>query len=136
MKKVLLVLTACILTFLSTAKERSDKTFLIIFDKDELAYHQANPSIMEVNFSNAFDTKLYLGNSETALLVTVPFADWTVCEMGQAIVKVSKSKELPLEQVAFRIIDIDASQQNFKSLLSESPDQNTKAKSPLVKLNL
>jgi len=136
MKKVFLVFTACILAFLSIAKERSDKTFLIIFDKDELAYHQANPNIMELNFSSAFETKLYLGNSETALMVTVPFADWTVCEMGKAIVKVSNSKELPLEQVAFRIIDLDASQINFKSLLSDSLEQTTKVKSPLIKLSL
>tara|TARA_R110002096_G_scaffold3698_4_gene18268 strand:- start:2284 stop:2682 length:399 start_codon:yes stop_codon:yes gene_type:complete len=128
MKKVILVLTACILTVLSFAKERTDKTFLIIFDKDELAYHQANPSIMELNFSSSFHTKLYSGNSETALLVTVPFADWTVCEMGKAIVKVSVSKELALEEVAFRIIDLDVSRKNFKSLLSDSSGQNNQGK--------
>ncbi|AKP52501.1 hypothetical protein [Cyclobacterium amurskyense] len=128
MKKVILVLTACILTVLSFAKERTDKTFLIIFDKDELAYHQANPSIMELNFSSTFHTKLYSGNSETALLVTVPFADWTVCEMGKAIVKVSVSKELALEEVAFRIIDLDVSRKNFKSLLSDSSGQNNQGK--------
>lgn len=123
-----MVLTACILTVLSFAKERTDKTFLIIFDKDELAYHQANPSIMELNFSSTFHTKLYSGNSETALLVTVPFADWTVCEMGKAIVKVSVSKELALEEVAFRIIDLDVSRKNFKSLLSDSSGQNNQGK--------
>ena len=128
MKKVILVLTACILTVLSFAKERTDKTFLIIFDKDELAYHQANPSIMELNFSSTFHTKLYSGNSETVLLVTVPFADWTVCEMGKAIVKVSVSKELALEEVAFRIIDLDVSRKNFKSLLSDSSGQNNQGK--------
>lgn len=127
---------ASMIGVLSFGKEKSERTFLIIFDKAELAHHQASLGLMELNISKTFETKLYTGNSETALIVTVPFADWTVCEMGESIVKVSDNKELPLEQIAFRIIDMDASQKNFKSLLSNSEESPMTDTSPLIKLNL
>jgi hypothetical protein len=136
MKKVFLFFIACVLTVLSIAKEGPDKTFLIIFNEDELAYHQANADFMQINFSDVFETKLYSGNSETALIVTVPFAEWTVCEMGSALIKVSKNRELPLSEIAFRIIDLDESQENFKSLLSGSVEKSASANGNLIKLNL
>jgi len=136
MKKVFLVFITCIFAILSVAKEKPDKTFLIIFNEDELAYHQANADFMLINFSNVFDTKLYSGNSETALIVTVPFAEWTVCEMGSALIKVSKDRELPLNEIAFRIIDLDESQENFKSLLSGPVEKRASAKGNLIKLNM
>ncbi|GAB2989772.1 hypothetical protein GCM10027284_02880 [Cyclobacterium sediminis] len=136
MKKVFLFFLAFMIGVLSFGKERSDKTFLIIFDKTELAHHEASLGLMELNISSIFDTKLYTGNSETALIVTVPFADWTVCDMGQSIVKVSDNKELPLEQIAFRIIDMEASKKNFKSLLSETKENQEMVNNPLIKLNL
>ncbi|WP_339901242.1 hypothetical protein [uncultured Cyclobacterium sp.] len=136
MKKVFLFFLAFMIGVLSFGKERSDKTFLIIFDKTELAHHEASLGLMELNISSIFDTKLYTGNSETALIVTVPFADWTVCDMGQSIVKVSDNKELPLEQIAFRIIDMEASKKNFKSLLSETKENQEMVNNLLIKLNL
>jgi hypothetical protein len=136
MKKIFLVFITCIFAILSIAKEKPDKTFLIIFNEDELAYHQANADFMLINFSDVFDTKLYSGNSETALIVTVPFAEWTVCEMGSALIKVSKDRELPLSEIAFRIIDLDESQENFKSLLSGPVEKRASADDNLIKLNL
>jgi hypothetical protein len=136
MKKVLFVFIAFIFAIHSIAKEKPDKTFLIIFNEDELAYHQANADFMKVNFSDIFDTKLYSGNSETALIVTVPFAEWTVCEMGSALVKVSAGRELPLNEIAFRIIDIDESQENFELLLSGKAKESASARGNLIKLNL
>lgn len=136
MKKVILFFLASMIGILSFGKERSDKTFLIIFDKAELAHHEASLGLMELNISSIFETKLYTGNSETALIVTVPFADWTVCDMGQSIIKVSDNKELPLEQIAFRIIDMEASKRDFKSLLSETKENQEDVNNPLIKLNL
>lgn len=136
MKKLFLVLIAFIITVFSIAKEKPDKTFLIIFNQDELSYHEANADFIEINFSDVFDTKLYSGNSETALIVTVPFTEWTVCEMGSTLIRVSKNRELPLNEIAFRIIDLDESQENFNSLLTGTEEKTASAKGNLIKLNL
>jgi hypothetical protein len=56
--------------------------------------------------------------------------------MGSALIKVSKDRELPLNEIAFRIIDLDESQENFKSLLSGPVEKRASAKGNLIKLNM
>ncbi|MFO7822737.1 MAG: hypothetical protein R6V72_02275 [Cyclobacterium sp.] len=136
MKTVILALLLLGLGQVSSAKDSPEKTFLIIFNEAELKRIQSSPAKVELNFLKTFETKAYGGNSERALMVTVPFADWTVCEMGSMVVKITDSKEVPLEDIAFRIIDMDECQENFKALLSKTEDQKQKKKIATIKLTL
>jgi len=136
MKTVILALLLLGLGQVSSAKEGPEKTFLILFNETELKRIQSSPAKVELNFLKTFETKAYGGNSERALMVTVPFADWTVCEMGSMVVKITDSKEVPLEDIAFRIIDMDECQENFKALLSKTDDQKQKKKIATIKLTL
>ncbi|WP_162418027.1 hypothetical protein [Cyclobacterium roseum] len=136
MKQLIYTLLFVCLTHLSIAKEGPQKTFLIIFDEAELELYQSSAQKMELSFLDAFKTKVYVGNSEHALFVTVPFSDWTVCEMGKSLVRLSDKSEIPLESIAFRIIDMNECQENFQALLSESKDQGSQKKVATIKLSL
>ncbi|MDN3689300.1 hypothetical protein [Cyclobacterium jeungdonense] len=136
MKQLVYSILFVCLTHLSTAKEGPNKTFLIIFDENELELYQSSAKKMELSFLDAFKTKVYVGNSEHALFVTVPFSDWTVCEMGKSLVRLSDKSEIPLELVAFRIIDMNECQENFQALLSESNEQGSQKKVATIKLSL
>lgn len=136
MKTVALALILIAFGQVSMAKEGPQKTFLIIFNETELKRIQSSPAKVELNFLSVFETKAYGGNSERALMVTVPFADWTVCEMGSTLVKIAENKEVPLDNIAFRIIDLDECQENFKALLSDSEDQKQRKKIATIKLTL
>ncbi|WP_439481550.1 hypothetical protein [Cyclobacterium plantarum] len=136
MKTVILALTLIAFSQVSFAKEGPEKTFLILFNEAELKRIQSSPAKVELNFLSAFETKAYGGNSERALMVTVPFADWTVCEMGNILVKITEDKEVPLDNIAFRIIDLNECQENFKALLSDSEDQKQRKKIATIKLTL
>lgn len=136
MKKLLLVLFISCFSLMADAKEKGDKTFLIIFDKEELKLAKSSAPHIELNFLDTFDTRSYTGNSESAILVTVPFTDWNTCDMGNALVILGDDRLVNLEEIAFRIIDIDASQDNFNTLLSISEQGKSNKKGNTIKLSL
>lgn len=128
MKELIYSIIFVCLVQVTLAKEGPQKTFLIIFDENELELYQSSAEKMELNFLDAFKTRVYVGNSEHALFVTVPFSDWTVCEMGKSLVRLSDKNEVALESIAFRIIDLNECQENFQALLSESKEQEKQKK--------
>jgi hypothetical protein len=137
MKKVIYILLSFVcFAQVSLAKEGPQKTFLILFDRQELAQYQSSAAKMELSFMDTFKTRTYTGNSEHALIVTVPFSNWTVCEMGNSLVQISGDKEVPLESIAFRIIDMNECQENFQTLLSDSEEQASGKKVATIKLSL
>lgn len=138
MRKGIVTVLMLFLCFFSFGKEKNGKTFLIIFHEQELKIHKSSALRLELSFLDRFDTKTYSGNSEAALLITVPFTDWTTCDMGQTLVIVSNDKVMRLDEVAFRIIDLEETNQNFQSLLSNNPDDKNGRKkgSTTVKLAL
>lgn len=136
MKRLAYTLLFVCITHFSIAKEGPNKTFLIIFDENELELYQSSAKQMELSFLDAFETRVYMGNSEHAIFVTVPFSDWTVCEMGESLVQISGKSDIPLESVAFRIIDMNECQENFRALLSESSEQGTQKRVATIKLTL
>ncbi|WP_073098059.1 hypothetical protein [Cyclobacterium lianum] len=136
MRKAIFAIFLLGLTSSLLAKESPEKTFLIIFDETELKNLKSSPAKVELNFLNTFETKTYAGNSERALLVTVPFADWTACEMGSMLIEISPDREVPLEHIAFRIIDLQECQDNFKTLLSNTEEGKSKKKVATIKLSL
>ncbi|MFC4872792.1 hypothetical protein [Negadavirga shengliensis] len=137
MRRALVSIMILLFSFFSFAKEKKEKTFLIIFHSEELKQYNSSAAHVELSFLDSFETRSYSGNSETALLITVPFIDWSICEMGNALVIVGDDRLVPLSEVAFRIIDLEESQENFRALLSSTEDQKSKKRvSNTIRLSL
>lgn len=138
MRKTLAILLFLGIAFVSDAKDKKEKTFLVIFNKEELRLHSTSSAKIELNFLDNFQTKSYSGNSDAALLITVPFEDWDECDIGKALVIVGDDRLVKLEEVAFRIIDLKQTENTYAQLLHKSTDEakNGKKKATTVKLAL
>lgn len=129
MRKILTILFLVGTSLLSVAKDKKEKTFLVIFNKQELREHSTSSVKIELNFLDKFKTKAYSGNSDSALLITVPFEEWDTCDIGRALVIVGQDRLVKLEDIAFRIIDLNEVDYKFDTLLSKSSDDKGKKKS-------
>lgn len=139
MKKTVITILVLFFSFHSFSKEKNEKVFLIIFNQEELQELNSSAAHIELNFLDKFQTRSYSGNSDAALLITVPFSDWTVCEMGKALVEIGKDDRLvPLENVAFRIIDMAECSENFQALVSllNAEKNNNKKRNSTFKVSL
>lgn len=105
-----------------------DKTFLIIFDKEELKNHKSSPEYVELAFNKYFVTKTYSGNSEYALLVTIPNSNSDICDIGQILVGVNRNTTLQLQEIAIRIIDLDESKSSYRTILANIESKSIKKK--------
>ena len=119
----------------SFSNERRDKTFLVLFNKAELKEVGSSTAFIELNFLSKFHTKSYSGNSDAALLITIRDQDMNECDMGEMLVQVNQSTWLPLNEIAFRIIDLEESQENYKALLLLNETRDRKGKQ-MVRLKL
>ena len=118
------------------SKDKDEQVFLVLFDKGELSKIQTSTDFIELNFYNKFQTRSYSGNSDAALLITIPNGDMDECQMGQIMVQINNTTWVPLEEIAFRIIDIGESNQNYQALLTVNNEGNVKNKSTIVRLKL
>lgn len=114
-------------------KGKEEKTFLILFNKSELKTIESSTEYIELNFLEKFHTRSYSGNSEAALLITIPNGEMDECQIGETLVQVNRSTWVPLEEIAFRIIDLNESKENYHAMLSVKDD---KKKKQLVRLKL
>ena len=118
-------------------KENKDKTFLILFNNIELRKINSSTEYIELNFFEKFNIKSYSGNSEAALLITVPDWDMDKCQMGETLVQVNPTTWIPLKEIAFRIIDLNESKENYHALLTgKDGELLSKNKNQLVRLKL
>lgn len=131
MKQVILLVFLICFSVMSFGQEKTEKTFLVLFHKDELRKFKTSPVEINLNFLDKFDTRAYSGNSDASLIITVPFTDWDVCDMGKALVIVGEDKVLRLDEIAFRIIDLDVRKEEFQYLLAATSGElkNEKQKS-------
>gem|GEM_PF-402409 len=131
MKQLILLVFISCFSVLSFGQEKTEKTFLILFHKDELRKFKTSPVEINLNFLDKFDSRAYSGNSDASLIITVPFIDWDVCDMGKALVIVGDDKVLRLDEIAFRIVDLDQRKEEFQYLLSATSSElkNEKQKS-------
>lgn len=124
------------LSFESISKEKDEITFLVLFNIGELNKIETTTNYIELNFFEKFQTKSYSGNSDAALLITVPNGDMNECQMGEMLVQVNNSTWIPLHEIAFRIIDLNESQQNYEALLTMKESADSKTKNNIVRLKL
>ncbi|WP_235893444.1 hypothetical protein [Litoribacter populi] len=118
------------LTILSSvfAKNPEDRTFLIIFDKEELKEFKTSPEYIELTFNQMFTTKTYSGNSESVLLMTIPNCNMDPCQVGELLVRVNRNTTLSLQEIAFRIVDLNESKSTYQALLAELESKNNNGK--------
>jgi hypothetical protein len=110
------------------SKDQVEKTFLVLFNKSELKKTQSSTEYIELNFFDKFQTKSYSGNSEAALLITIPDGEMNECQMGETLIQVNHSTWIPLKEIAFRIIDLKESKENYQSILSMQEDETSQKK--------
>jgi len=132
MKKFFFLLLFSCCTVFSFGKEKTEKTFLVLFQKEELKKFNSSPAKIELNFLDKFDTRAYSGNSDASLLITVPFVHWDICDMGKALVIVGHNKLVRLDEVAFRIIDLDQTKDEFQHMLSATPADTKQEKKKTI----
>lgn len=136
MKYLLLLIFLSLFTLDTFSKDKGEQVFLVLFNKGELSKIETSTDFIELNFYNKFQTRSYSGNSDAALLITIPYGNMDECQMGQIMVQINNTTWVPLEEIAFRIIDIGESTQNYQTLLASQDDGNHKNKSNIVRLKL
>lgn len=129
MRKFLAVILFTFVGLQVQAIQPESKTFLVIFQSQELKQHKIALNQIEEQFSS-FDTKSYEGNSELALFIEIPSCDFDECFLGDFLVEVSEKKSLKLEDIAFRVYDLTKNESVFENFLSEQIQiKESKAKS-------
>ncbi|WP_289030562.1 hypothetical protein [uncultured Algoriphagus sp.] len=129
MRKFLAVILFTFVGLQVQAIQPESKTFLVIFQSQELKQHKIALNQIEKQFSS-FDTKSYEGNSELALFIEIPSCDFDECFLGDFLVEVSGKKSLKLEDIAFRVYDLTKNESVFENFLSEQTQiKESKAKS-------
>jgi len=126
-----LVTISLIFTLFSSAfaGPPEDKTFLILFDKEELKHFKSSPEYISLTFNKIFVTRTYSGNSEAVLLLTIANSDLESCDIGQMLVQVNRNTSLKLEDIAFRIVDLNETKTNYKNILASIEAKPAKKKS-------
>lgn len=120
----------------SFSKDTEEQVFLVLFNKGELNEIDSSTDFIELNFFDKFQTRSYSGNSDAALLITVPEGDMDECQMGEMLVQINHSTWIPLEDIAFRIINLGKSHRNYQALVAGMDGSNGKHKNNTVRLKL
>jgi len=89
MRKFLAVILFTFIGLQVQAIQPESKTFLVIFQSQELKQNKIALNQIEEQFSS-FDTKSYEGNSELALFIEIPSCDFDECFLGDFLVEVSE----------------------------------------------
>lgn len=109
MKKLATLLLAMICCASVFAKDPESKTFLVLFKSKELKEINTSVRDIEAQFSFAFKTKYYSGNSELALIIEIPSCDFDECFLGEFLVDLEDGRKVQLQQIAFRLFDLTES---------------------------
>lgn len=128
MKKYLFAFVLVMLSLSGFSKNPEGKTFLLIFNKSELKQHQTSTDYIELSLMNIFTTKSFSGNSDAAILVHVPYEGIDHCQLGDLFVRINQHRTASLNEIAFQIIDLDASKSTFEAILASYEARNAKTK--------
>ena len=126
MRRILAVFLLIGISGFSFGKEKQEKTFLILFNEQELIREYHVEAHLEMTFLDAFHARAYGGNSDAAILVKVSDTSWTTCEMGSSLVLLGNGRVLELEKIAFRIIDLSECSDNYKAMINAGNTESPK----------
>ncbi|QDH79555.1 hypothetical protein FKX85_11090 [Echinicola soli] len=123
MKHLIFVPLFTLLVSVGFCKNPEDKTFVVIFSKKELKELKSSAEYIELSFMEDYKTKTYSGNSDAVIYINVPNCDFDKCQIGKRLVQINNTTWKPLQEVAFRIIDLSESKENFQELMISFNDQ-------------
>lgn len=130
MKKLATLLVIMICCASVFAKDPESKTFLVLFKSKELKESKTNIREIESQFSSAFSTKYYSGNSELALIIEIPSCDFDECFLGEFLVDLEDGRKVQLQQIAFRLFDLTENKrihQQYLAMYEQSVSAKKKA---------
>lgn len=105
------------------ANDPESKTFLVLFKSKELKEIQTSIKDIGSQFSSAFTTKYYSGNSELALIIEIPSCDFDECFLGEFLIDLQNGQKVQLQQIAFRLFDLTENKslhQQYLAMYEES----------------
>lgn len=130
MKMIVLLLLLMISSTSVFAKDPESKTFLVLFKSKELKEIKTTIRAIESQFSSAYSTRYYSGNSELALIIEIPSCDFDECFLGEFLVDLEDGKKVQLQQIAFRLFDLTENKllhQQYLAMYEESQLEKKKA---------
>lgn len=130
MRKLAILLFVMICSASVFGKDPESKTFLVIFKSKELKEIKTNIKDIESQFSSAFTTRHYSGNSELALIIDIPSCDFDECFLGEFLVDLEDGRKVQLQQIAFRLFDLTENKtlhQQYLAMHEESLAEKKKA---------
>ncbi len=125
MGRFLAIILFSLINFQVFAENPTAKTFLVLFKSQELKQNHINLKSIEAQFS-FYDTKIYEGNSELALLIEIPACDFDECFLGDFLIQINKEESIQLQQIAFRLFDLTENKALLNSYLSLHEAENHK----------
>jgi hypothetical protein len=126
MKSLLLVITLLFYSVTAFAEDHETKTFLVIFQSNQLKSLKVSVKDIESQFSSSFKTKSYQGNSVPSILIEVPNCDFDTCFLGDFLIELEVGKKIKLQELAFRLIDIGKVKKSYESELITHEGQHKK----------
>jgi len=132
MKKLVLVFLFVCTCFLGFAKELESKTFLVLFNEEELEMLQTDMESIAAQLNPFFPTKTYGGNSELALLIEIPSTAFNECLLGEYWVNLKDGRRFQLQQLAFRVFDLSENKAIYQRYMLQF-DANAEQKKKALK---
>ncbi len=108
--------------------ESEPKTFLVIFKSKELKSLDTSLKAIQSQFSTAYKTRAYSGNSELALIIDIPKCDFDACFLGQFLINLEKGVDMRLQEIAFRVVDMTANKKSLDTFLTAFEENQKREK--------
>ncbi|GGZ26953.1 hypothetical protein GCM10007049_19630 [Echinicola pacifica] len=128
MKHLLLITFITLVVSSAFCKTPEDKTFLVIFSKKELKSLDTSASFIETSLMEDYKTKSYTGNSDAVIYISIPQCELDKCDIAKRLVQIKDNTWKPLSEIAFRIIDLSESKDNYQELIASYEDLSAKRK--------
>lgn len=134
MKSLGILVITIFLSLSVFARETESKTFLVIFKSKELKSLNTSLKDIQAQFSSAYKTKTYAGNSELAMIINIPECEFDACFLGQYLISLNEGEDVKLQEIAFRLIDMTANRKSLENIItayeeSQKKDKNDKRNS-------
>lgn len=134
MKSLGILVITIFLSLSVFARETESKTFLVIFKSKELKSLNTSLKDIQAQFSSAYKTKTYAGNSELAMIINIPECEFDARFLGQYLISLNEGEDVKLQEIAFRLIDMTANRKSLENIItayeeSQKKDKNDKRNS-------
>ena len=130
MKRLVILLIGMVCSFSVFAINPESKTFLVLFKSKELRDTKTSIKEIEDQFSFAFPTKSYEGNSELALIIEIPIGNFDMRFLGEFLVNLKNGQKIQLQHLAYRLVDLSESKALYQQYMAIYEETHTPKKKP------